>query len=332
MARWPETIWYQKSISSKLLLPLSWLYCLLVAVRRRLYMWGMLSTVHFPVPIIVVGNITAGGTGKTPLVIWLVEYLRSLGYTPGVISRGYGGKAQNWPQQVRSDSDPMIVGDEAVLLSRRCACPMAVGPNRVAAARALLDHSDCNIIVSDDGLQHYALGRDLEIAVVDGVRRFGNGYCLPAGPLREKQQRLHEVDFVVNNGLAGKGEHHMELVGHTAINMLEQTSCQEIPEFQGAEVHALAGVGNPSRFFDFLRKHGLNLIEHPYPDHHVFQQKEVLFQDGREVLMTEKDAVKCTRFSTLHHWYVPVEARLDEKFSRKIHLLLDQVQKRLDQV
>ena len=188
-----------------LLWPLSLLFGLAARVRRLLYLHGLRRSEAVPVPLIVVGNITVGGAGKTPLVARLVDLLREAGYQPGVISRGYGGQSAQWPQQVRADSNPRLVGDEPVLLARRCRCPIVVGPDRVAAARTLLDTHGCNVILSDDGLQHYRLQRDLEIAVVDGFRRLGNGACLPAGPLREPPSRLREVDFVVGNG-AARGE------------------------------------------------------------------------------------------------------------------------------
>ena len=165
-------------------------------MQRAAYAFGMLRVTRFNVPVVVVGNVTVGGTGKTPLVIWLANRLRQEGYSPGIVARGYRGAARHWPQQVRPDSDPFAVGDEAVVLARRCRCPVSVGPDRVAAVDALLQYHDCDVIISDDGLQHYALGRDVEIVVVDGVRRFGNGYCLPAGPLREPAKRVRSADFV----------------------------------------------------------------------------------------------------------------------------------------
>ena len=195
-----QRLWYQRSPWILLLLPLSGLFCLLVWLRRKGYALGVFPSYALDVPVLVVGNITVGGTGKTPLVAWIAEYLQTLGYQPGIVSRGYGGKAQHWPQQVRPDSDPVMVGDEAVLLARQCHCPMAVGPDRVATAQSLVEHHQVDIVISDDGLQHYALRRDVEIAVIDGVRRFGTGYCLPAGPLRESMARLKQVDLLVANG------------------------------------------------------------------------------------------------------------------------------------
>lgn len=305
--------WYNKSGITLLLLPFSWLFCALAILRRWLYRVGLLQVHQLPVPVIIVGNISVGGTGKTPLVTWLVEWLRKQGYTPGIVSRGYGGAATHWPQQVRADSDPRMVGDEAVLLSRRTACPMAVGPDRVAAANALLTYTDCDVIVADDGLQHYALGRDVEIAVVDGVRRFGNQHCLPAGPLREPLWRMKSVDLVVTNGVAGAREYRMELIPGRLQNMRTPTRNMSLAYLQGKTVHAVAGIGHPERFFRQLEAHGLTVIPHPFADHHPFGAADIAFADELPVLMTEKDAVKCQAFATERHWSVPVDAKLDER-------------------
>jgi len=308
-----ESHWYRKTPLTLLLLPLSWLFCAVALGRRWAYRAGLLKTVRLPVPVIVVGNISVGGTGKTPMVAWLVALLSKEGYHPGIISRGYGGGAKHWPQQVRPDSDPTMVGDEAVLLARRCRCPMAVGPDRPTAAQALLDHADCNIIISDDGLQHYRLGRDVEIAVVDGVRRFGNGHCLPAGPLREPVRRLQSVDMVIANGTAGPREYAMKLQPTSLHNLQQAEKTQPLAQFAGQRVHAVAGIGNPRRFFELLASHGLDAIEHPFPDHHPFRAEDIDFGDELPVLMTEKDAVKCQAFAEANHWYLPVDAQLDER-------------------
>jgi tetraacyldisaccharide 4'-kinase len=305
--------WYNKSFITLLLLPLSWLFCFVAISRRLLYRFGVLKVYQLPVPVIIVGNISVGGTGKTPLVTWLVGVLRENGYTPGIVSRGYGGQATHWPQQVRMDSDPRMVGDEAVLLSRRCACPMAVGPDRVEAADALLEYTDCDIIVADDGLQHYALGRDAEIAVVDGVRRFGNQHCLPAGPLREPLSRLESVDAVVTNGVPGVREYRMDLQPGTLRNLWVAEKRATLESFAGQTVHAVAGIGNPDRFFSQLETYGISVIEHAFDDHHPFSREDIIFDDELPVLMTEKDAVKCQEFSTKQHWCVPVDAKVDER-------------------
>ena len=296
-----------------MLLPLSWLFCAIAVVRRLLYRMAVLKAHRMPVPVIIVGNISVGGTGKTPLVTWLIKLLREQGYTPGIVSRGYGGGATHWPQQVRADSDPRMVGDEAVLLSRRTACPMAVGPNRVDAARALLEYTDCDIIVADDGLQHYALARDIEIAVIDGVRRFGNQHCLPAGPLREPLGRMKTVDLVVTNGVAGVREYHMELVPGRLQNLALPDKTTSLEYFAGKTVHAIAGIGYPERFFRQLELAGITVIEHPFPDHHPFTAQDIVFADDLPVLMTEKDAVKCEGFARAQHWSVPVDAKLDDR-------------------
>jgi tetraacyldisaccharide 4'-kinase len=305
--------WYNKSFITLVLLPVSWLFCFVAITRRLFYRVGLLKVHHLPVPVIIVGNISVGGTGKTPLVTWLIDVLRREGYTPGIVSRGYGGQATHWPQQVRIDSDPRMVGDEAVLLSRRCTCPMAVGPNRAEAAEALLAHTDCDIIVADDGLQHYALGRDMEIAVVDGVRRFGNQHCLPAGPLREPLGRLASVDAVVTNGVPGVREYRMDLIPGALRNLQSADKKTSLQSFAGKTVHAVAGIGHPARFFHQLEAQGITVIEHAFPDHHPFTQDDIIFDDDLPVLMTEKDAVKCQEFSDERHWCVPVDAKLDER-------------------
>jgi tetraacyldisaccharide 4'-kinase len=317
------SLWYSRSPLVLLLLPLSALYRLLVGLRRLAYGAGLLPSHRLSVPVIVVGNITVGGTGKTPLVIWLVEHLRARGYRPGLVSRGYGGRARNWPQQVRPDSDPGVVGDEAVLLARHCTCPMAVGPDRVAAARALEEHHGVDIIVSDDGLQHYALQRDIEIAVIDGVRRFGNGHCLPAGPLREPVSRLRSVDLVVANGIGGRLEYGMRLLPGDAWRLDDPAQRRELRTFANTRVHAVAGIGHPERFFTTLAGIGIQGIPHAFPDHHAFQAKDLAFaRDGLPVLMTEKDAVKCQALPGLQAWVVPVRAELDERFARQLDRLL----------
>lgn len=314
--------WYGRHPLMALLLPLTWLFLAVVWLRRRAYRAGLLRVHKVSVPVIVVGNITVGGTGKTPLVAWLAGFLRQAGYTPGIVMRGYGGKARSWPQQVRPDSDPVVVGDEAVLLARHTQCPMAVGPDRVAAARALIEHSGCNLIIADDGLQHYALARDIEILVIDGVRRFGNGLCLPAGPLREQLSRLKEVDLIVTNGLAGRLEFPMKMVGATARRLNDRTIERPLAQFSGQTVHAVAGIANPARFFESLRKAGLRITEHAFPDHHAFRPEDVNFEDAAPVLMTEKDAVKCRRFARDYDWYVPVDAQPDPRVGERVLTLL----------
>lgn len=255
--------WYRGSIWMYLLWPLAGLFCLLAGVRRMAYQRGWLKVWQPPVPLIVVGNITVGGSGKTPLVLWLAEYLRGQGYRPGLVSRGYGGRATSWPQHVTADADPLVVGDEAVLLARRSACPMVVGPDRVAAVQCLLSEYNVDIVIADDGMQHYRLGRTLEIAVLDGERRLGNGWCLPAGPLRERAERLDAVDLIVVNGQGREGEWSMTLES-SALQPLAQGEGMPLSALMGETVHAVAGIGHPQRFFDSLRRAGLQPWEHPF--------------------------------------------------------------------
>ena len=312
-----DTHWYRASRWLWLLLPVSLLFCSLVMLRQLCYRLGILKVTRFSVPLIVVGNITVGGSGKTPLVAWLVAWLRAHGYRPGIVSRGYGGKAASWPQNVTPDSDASQVGDEALLLARRCGCPMMVGPQRVAAVEQLLREHQVDVVISDDGMQHYRMGRDLEIAVLDGERRLGNGLCLPAGPLREPPARLQKVDFIVTNGRARAGEWGMTLQPGE-VQSLSGAGPRSLSDFAGHKVHAVAAIGNPERFFNTLRHVGLTIIEHPFPDHHPFEKGELDYGDSAPVIMTEKDAVKYFPYATAHHWYLPVSAILEDEFSRQL--------------
>jgi tetraacyldisaccharide 4'-kinase len=318
-------LWYDSHPLSILLAPLGWLFSLAAAARRYAYRAGLLRSEKMPVPVIVVGNITVGGTGKTPLVIYVAEALRQAGHRPGVVSRGYGGRAATWPQTVTADSDPVMVGDEPVLIARRAGCPVAVAPRRAAAVGRLLAEYDCDVIVCDDGLQHYPLARDIEIAVVDGARRLGNGRCLPAGPLREPPARLRTVDLVVVNGGDSSDRCVMHLTGNMAFPVRDSNGACELGEWRGSTVHGVAGIGNPERFFVHLRSHGLNVVEHPFPDHHRFDSADLRFGDELPVIMTEKDAIKCRSFAHPRLWYVPVDARLDAACEQQLRQLLARV-------
>lgn len=263
-------------------------------------------------PVIVVGNITAGGTGKTPFVIWLCTFLCARGWRPGIVSRGYGGSGQT--RTVGADDDPAAAGEEPVLLARRTSCPVWVGSDRLATARALLGaHPECNVIVSDDGLQHYGMQRDAEIAVVDGARGLGNGLPIPSGPLREPASRLREVDAVVINGPTGMevpGAFAMSLQGSTFSNLVHPDVTRDASAFHGQAVHAVAGIGNPERFFAQLRGLGLSITPHAFADHHSFVPADVEFGDGHDVVMTEKDAIKCRAFGRENHWVLAVDAQV----------------------
>lgn len=325
-------IWMRRGSVAWLLWPLSLLFRMLVALRRALYRLGALKSVQLPVPVIVVGNIFIGGTGKTPLTIWLVQALRRAGFSPGVVSRGYGGK-ESVTHPVTATSDPKKIGDEPLLIAMNANCPVMVGRDRVAAAKALLaDHPEVDVIVSDDGLQHYALARDVEIVLFDS-RGAGNGWMLPAGPLREPVSRRR--DFTVINGdalpvpdapIRAENMHLMRLTGDHAEQLCDRSRrmrLTQIPETTGqARVAAAAGIGNPARFFAMLRLAGLRFSEMPLPDHFEFSAGTFATLDADIILITEKDAVKCARIDALASdariWIVPVETQIDAEMERNI--------------
>jgi len=321
-----EQIWYNGGIGMIPLLPLSWLFRCLIMVRRTLYQHGWLTVNHFSAPLIVVGNITVGGTGKTPFVIWLVNFLRDKGYRPGIVSRGYGGGATEWPQAMMADSNPALVGDEAVLLAQRCHCPMVVSPHRSDAVRMLLNDFDCDIVIADDGLQHYAMGRDIEIVMIDGQRRFGNGQLLPAGPLRESVTRLKDVDLCLTNGdPLTVNEYRMTLGRSCLYNLQSPEKKDELSVLKGKKVHAIAGIGYPEKFFTLLKDAGVEVIAHPFPDHHAYSIDDLNFGDDKMVVMTEKDAVKCASFSRPEHWVVAIEMAPEKKAVERLTALITNI-------
>lgn len=302
--------WQTRNLLALALWPLSQVFGLVVALRRWAYASGWLASTRLPVPVVVIGNITSGGSGKTPLVIGLVGVLREAGYHPGIVSRGYGGQRHGGPRLVTAASDPRQVGDEPVLLAGRCRCPVVVDPDRPRGARELV-RLGCDLVLTDDGLQHYALARDIEIAVVDGERRYGNGWLLPAGPLRERPARLQRVDFVVGNGRAATGEYPLRLRLERAVNLLDPACHRPLVSWSGQRVRAFAGIGHPARFFEALRAFGLEVEGRAFADHHRFHAAELDFgADDRPVLMTEKDAVKCRLWARPQHWYVPADTEL----------------------
>ncbi|HFT0374167.1 TPA: tetraacyldisaccharide 4'-kinase [Enterobacter mori] len=304
-------IWSGESPLWRLLLPLSWLYGLVSGAIRLMYRLGLKRAWRAPVPVVVVGNLTAGGNGKTPVVIWLVEQLQKRGIRPGVVSRGYGGKATHYPLLLTADTTTAEAGDEPVLIYQRTGAPVAVSPVRSDAVQALLAGHAVDIIITDDGLQHYALARDKEIVVIDGVRRFGNGWWLPAGPMRERASRLQSVDAViVNGGQAKPGEIPMHLQPGMAVNLLtgERKAVEQLPALV-----AMAGIGHPPRFFATLEQCGARLEKRvPLADHQALVEGQVdaLTVPGQSLVMTEKDAVKCRAFAKENWWYLPVDAEL----------------------
>ncbi len=306
-----ESAWYGNRRPPWWTWPLAALYGGVTRLRRTLYRAGWLRSVRLPVPVIVIGNLSVGGTGKTPLTIAVAAALRARGLRPGVVSRGYGG-SQREPLLLVAVPDPARVGDEPCLI-HAAGVPVAVGRDRPAAAQLLLD-AGCNVLLADDGLQHYALARDIEICVIDGVRRFGNQRLLPRGPLREPMSRLQSTSLLVcNGGVAAAGEHAMQLQGGEVVALCDGQR-QPLASFAGQPVHAVAAIGNPARFFDSLRAAGVEVIEHPFADHHVFGRDELDFGDQRALLMTDKDAVKCQPFAQPHWWRVPVQACLPAAF------------------
>lgn len=302
---------------------LALLYGALAGMRRGLYRHGILRSRQVPVPVIVVGNITAGGTGKTPLTIELVTRLREAGWTPGVASRGYGRDDAGTARWVTPEMSPELAGDEPLLIAWKTGVPVRVDCNRVAAAQELLA-AGCNVVVCDDGLQHYRLARDIEIEVVDAQRRYGNGLLLPAGPLREPVARAASCDFrVVNLGQAsdagaetsasGFGEWAMRLRIDSA-RPLKGGRNRSLQSFSGQRVHAVAGIAHPQRFFQMLRARGIGVVPHAFADHHRYQSADLSFGSELPVLMTEKDAVKCQSLATDWHYAVPLQADLPAAF------------------
>ncbi len=322
-ARLPER-WYGPPSRRSLLEPLAWLYGALVGARRRAYGAGLLRSERVGCPVIVIGNLTVGGTGKTPLTLWLAQALRARGFAVGILSRGYG-RTGGAVRVVRPDSPWAEVGDEPLLLARRSGCPTVVAARRVAGARRLIELG-ARVILCDDGLQHLHLARDCELLVIDGARGFGNGRLLPAGPLREPAAAaLARVDLKVVNGapehasLAGAGALlRMDLIPGAANALVAGLGSRPLADFGATPVHAVAAIGNPGRFFRELRDQELNLIEHAFPDHHPLSAADLAFGDGLPVLMTEKDAVKCQGFADARLWYVPVEARFAEADARAL--------------
>lgn len=323
-----ENAWYGSNPVVWLLLPLSWLFCLLSIMRRRAYRLGLKKSFKAEVPLIVVGNIVAGGSGKTPLLIALCEYLLARGFRPGVVSRGYGGSFDGIRQL--GENDPAaLVGDEPSMIVSRTGVPLVVGADRVAAVDYLLASNDCDIVLSDDGLQHYRMQRSLEIAVIDAERGLGNGFCLPAGPLRERKSRLQEVDIVVYNGGStapvtdGQCSYQLKIVEISRLDGSEQMSLESFASRYSADtIHAVAGIGNPSRFFSQMKGTGLTLIEHGFPDHHHYRQDDFSGWQHDTIIMTEKDAVKCHRLDLSDSWQVTVQAAMSATLCAKLDTLL----------
>ena len=329
--------WYRKSPWLRLLQPLSWLYVKL-AQRRRAKLEARRVDGNDSPPVIIVGNITVGGTGKTPLIIALTQALQARGLQVGIVSRGYGGNTTRYPAQVHAYSSVDEKGDESVMIKRSVDCPVVVDPVRMSALKALLAIAPCDVVLSDDGLQHYALPRSREIVVLDGDRLLGNALCLPAGPLREEASRLGEVDYVVVNGgneaqwraqlgryarlpIAGA----MRLQASAWVNLQngERVALDALPVTSTTSLHAIAGIGNPDRFFTTVRELGLKPLCHPFPDHYAYAASDLKFAGSDTIVMTHKDAVKCEKFAGPNCWYLEVSAQLEPAL---MEALLDDIQ------
>ncbi len=336
--------WRKPGWLNYILLPVSWLYLFLIFVRRALYKIRVLQSTSLGKPVVVVGGISVGGVGKTPVVVELIHYFRDKGFHPGVISRGYGGHSDHWPRQVDEHTDAGIVGDEPQLIFEQTGVPVVVGPDRVADGQYLIDKLGCDVLISDDGFQHYRLRRDIDIVVVDGqfgLTGLGNGWCLPAGPLRESANNLGRADMILINGfndsLQGKSQllrfgsnqytMSMEL---KQVRSLKTNEVRPLESFSGDSVFAVAGLGNPERFFLGLERAGLSIIRKPFPDHHRFVQSDIPLEmdrgKSRSVLMTEKDGIKCRDLDNLDNlWIVPGQGLIERKFYEQLDILMEEI-------
>lgn len=334
MTLWLTQAWYRDAAGLRLLQPLSRLFGAIASWRRARYLANPALRYRSSATVVVIGNITVGGTGKTPLTLALAQILGKHGVKLAIVSRGHGGTSKRYPLEVTVDSDPAECGDEALIYAARAGCPVVVDPQRVRAVQYLEQHYQPLLILCDDGLQHYALERDLEIAVIDGKRGLGNGQLLPCGPLREPAARLHDVDMLVINGKATADLPELAIPTFTLLlqpgrlhNLAtgETLDCADFLQRHPGKVHALAGIGNPERFFCTLTTEGFAIITHVFPDHHRYLAAELDLPDELPIVMTEKDAVKCRAFATARHWYLCVDAVLPEGL---MPLLLDKLVER----
>lgn len=312
---------HTKGIINYLLLPVSGVFYLASVLRKWLYRVNFFKVQKFKQPVIVVGNITVGGTGKTPIVIALAQYFKQQGRQVGLVSRGYGGVHHQGSLLVNKDTNAHLSGDEPLLIVLQTDLPVMVNKNRAQAVKDLINQCQVDLIISDDGLQHYKMDRDVEIAVIDGIRRFGNGFFLPSGPLRESIDRLKSVDFVINNAGLYAGEFSTELILKMFVNV--KTGEQKpLDYFKGEYCHGVAGIGYPQRFFDTLSGLGINLEPHIFADHYVYQADDLAFEDNHPILMTAKDCVKCVQFANNQMWYLQTEADLSDDFFKKLNAKL----------
>lgn len=317
--------WDKRGLWAWLLWPFSLLFWGISCLRRQLFRFNICRSYKAKLPVIIVGNISVGGNGKTPFSIWLVQQLSQLGYKVAIISRGYGAKSKQFPVLVNAKSDPYLCGDEPVLLAKRTGVPVCISPNRQQSIELLTAEFELDLIISDDGLQHYKLQRDIEIVIMDSQKGLGNGFLLPAGPLRELPTRLKQVDFIIANGKPNQfSQYVMQLEANYAVNLL---SGEQRPLDQFTQVSAIAGIGNPQRFFTMLQQLGISVIEQQsFMDHHQFKAIDFAkFCQNRPLFMTEKDAVKCQSFAQANWWYVPVESKIIGDQQRLLNKIRDKI-------
>lgn len=321
MSNFINRFWYQSRFLPYFLKPLEAVYRCAIWLRHKAYQLSIFKSHRISAPIIVVGNISVGGTGKSPVVSALAKWACAQGYNVGIASRGYGGKSGNQPLDVFSDSLPAQVGDEPLMLAKQTQVPIVVCRQRVKAAQRLVQKYQCDLIISDDGLQHYAMHRDIEIAIIDGKRLMGNGMCLPAGPLREPPKRLNEVDFILYNTIAPPDGYNFR---YDVLGIFQLSSAMPIDKkvLEGKTIHAVAGIANPNGFFELLDQLGLQFIQHPFPDHHAFKKDDFGFMSANDlIIMTEKDAVKCRWFDLKNKiLYLKVQAKLPEGFLKALEI------------
>ncbi|WP_159084174.1 tetraacyldisaccharide 4'-kinase [Saccharobesus litoralis] len=330
-----EKAWYQGHKIAWLLLPLSGLFYLLSSIRRLLFKLGVKQSYHPQIPVIVVGNISVGGTGKTPFTIWLVEQLKQAGYKPAIVTRGYGNTLSAYPHVVKNNDAAQLVGDEPKLLAENCQVPVVIAPKRIDAAKTA-KALGCNVVISDDGLQHYALQRDIEIILLDAKRGLGNGWLLPAGPLREGKWRLSSTKFVLYNCGANLPEdclleeqrsQALMISADEPRNMLEP----ELSYDKSASCNAVCAIGNPQRFYNSLAQCDIQIGDSKeFIDHHQFTEADFHFTHQRPVIMTEKDAVKCRHFAKQHFWFLPIEAKVNPIFKNNLINQLTELKTKYD--
>jgi len=310
-------------------MPLTWVFRFIIYFRKKLYQYKVFNTTYFPVPVIIVGNISVGGTGKTPFVIWLVKFLQKMKLKPGIVTRGYGGNSKYYPLNVSGGEDSKIVGDEALLLSNKTDCPVVIDPNRVRGVNTLLGSNDCDVVVCDDGLQHYALGREIEICIVNENIQ-SNNYLLPLGPLREPKFRLNSIEFVLENGFSSNDDaFSMQVKPIELVNIKDCNKTLPLSSLKDQHIDLITAIGDPSRFINSIKKYTTNVNTHIFPDHYQYKDDDIKSLDSNLIIMTEKDAVKCKKFVNENCWYVSTKVTICSAFKKSFKERISKVGKDL---